>query len=190
MTASKKINTCLIVKVLLFWKTNNLHLGNKLGVGKSLSWFFEPTTNIINTAIDTSTLPDRAKRASVISIDKGVDNKHIYTNYRPVRVLSTFSKIIKLAIFDQLTKHAKHFLSIFVSAYRKMYGTQHVLIRLLEEWREQTDHNKIVGTVLLDLSKAFECIPHDLLMSNLTLMVSVRTPLLHFFLSKKQKAIC
>ena len=48
-----------------------------------------------------------------------------------------------------------------------MYGTQHVLIRLLEEWREQIDHNKIVGTVLPDLSKAFECIPHDLLIVKL-----------------------
>ena len=37
-----------------------------------------------------------------------------------------------------------------------MYGTQHVLIRLLEEWREQLD---------LDLSKAFDCIPRDLLIA-------------------------
>ena len=59
-----------------------------------------------------------------------------------------------------------NFSSIFVSAYRKMYGAQNVLIRLLEERREQVDHNKIVGTVLLDLSKAFGCIPGDLLIAN------------------------
>ena len=127
----------------------------------------EPITDIINIAIDTNTFPDRAKRASVTPIDKGVNNKHIYTNYRPVSVLNTFSRIIELTIFDQLTKHANHFLSIFASAYRKMYGTQHVLIRLLEEWREQIDHNKIVETVLLDLSKEFDCIPHDLLIAKL-----------------------
>ena len=125
----------------------------------------KPITDIINTAIDTNTFPHRTKRASVTPIDKGGNDKHIYINYRPVSVLNTFSKIIKLAIFDQLTKHANHFLSIFVSAYRKMYGTQHILIRLLEEWGEQIDHNKILGTVLLDLSKAFDCIPHDLLIT-------------------------
>ena len=37
------------------------------------------------------------------------DDKHIYTNYRPVSVLNTFSKIIELAIFYQLTKHTNHF---------------------------------------------------------------------------------
>ena len=86
----------------------------------------EPITNIVNTAIDTNTFPDRAKQASVTPIDKGGNDKHIYTNYRPVSVLNTFSKFIELAIFDQLTKHANHFLSIFVSAYHKMYDTQHV----------------------------------------------------------------
>ena len=74
----------------------------------------EPITNIINTAIDTNTLLDRAKRAS------SGNGRHIYTNYRPVSVINTSAKIIELAIFDQLTKHANHFLSIFVSAYREM----------------------------------------------------------------------
>ena len=83
----------------------------------------EPITNIINTAVDTNTFLDRAKRASVTPFGNGGNGKHIYTNYRPVSVINTFAKIIELAIFDQLTKHANHFLSIFVSAYRKMYGT-------------------------------------------------------------------
>ena len=51
----------------------------------------------------------------------------------------------------------------FISAYRKNYSTQQVPIRLLEEWREKLDKNFIVGTVLMDLSKAFDCIPHDLI---------------------------
>ena len=96
----------------------------------------EPITDVINTAIDITTFPDRAKRASVTPIVKGGDDKPSYTNYRPISVLNRFSKIIELAIFDQLTKHANHFLSIFVSAYRKMCCTQHALIRLLEEWQE------------------------------------------------------
>ena len=52
-----------------------------------------------------------------------------------------------------------------MSAYRKRYSTQHVLIRLLEEWRENLDKNFIVGAVLMDLSEAFDCIPHDLIIA-------------------------
>ena len=75
------------------------------------NFLFEPITDIINTGIDINTFPDRAKQASVTAIDKRRNDKHIYNTYRPVSVLNTFSKIIEYAIFDQLTKHANHFLS-------------------------------------------------------------------------------
>ena len=41
------------------------------------------------------------------------------------------------------------------------------MIRLLEEWRENLDKNYVVGGVLMDLSKAFNCVPHDLLLAKL-----------------------
>ena len=67
-----------------------------------------------------------------------------------------------------------------------MCGTQHVLIGLLEEWGEQLDHNKIIGTVLLDLSKAFDCILHDLLIAKLNAYgFDKNTLTLLFFLFRK-----
>ena len=47
------------------------------------------------------------------------------------------------------------------------YSTQHVLARLIEERRKNLDDDYIVGGVLMDLSKAFNCIPHDLLIAKL-----------------------
>ena len=57
--------------------------------------------------------------------------------------------------------------SPFLSAYRKSFSTEHVLIRLLEDWRNKLGNNTVLGTVLTDLSKAFGCIPHDLLVAKL-----------------------
>ena len=52
-------------------------------------------------------------------------------------------------------------------AYRCGYSTNHVLIRLIENWRHALDNNLFTGTVLMDLSKVFDCIPHDLLIAKL-----------------------
>ena len=58
-------------------------------------------------------------------------------------------------------------LSNLIPTYSKTYSSSYVLIRLTENWKKHLDNKKIVGTVLIDLSKACDCIPHDLLNAKL-----------------------
>ena len=128
----------------------------------------EPLTQAINCCLRQGIFPENAKIASVVPLDKGKPDKYdIFLNYRPVSILNAFSKIYEKVIKNQLASYLDKYFSPFISAYRKSYSTQQVLIRLLEEWIEKLDKNFIVGAVLMDLSKAFDCIPHDLIIAKL-----------------------
>ena len=75
-----------------------------------------------------------------------------------------FLKFMK-DVFSRLFHCAETILSNFISANKKSYSSNHFLLRLIENWKKSRDNTNFVGTVLLDLSKAFDCIPHDLLVA-------------------------
>ena len=127
----------------------------------------EPLTQSINCCLRQGIFPENAKVASVVPLDKGKPDKYDVLNYRPVSILNAFSKIHEKVIKNQLASYLDKYFSPFISSYRKSYSTQQVLIRLLEEWREKLDKIFIVGAVSMDLSKAFDCIPHDLIIAKL-----------------------
>jgi len=128
----------------------------------------EPVKNIINEMISTDIFPDNGKIAHVTPVFK-IDKKDRQNkaNFRPLSITGTFSKVMERYIQNHICSHIDSFLSIFISAYRKRYSTNHVLMRLIENWKLQLDNNKWVGAVLMDLSKAFDCVPHDLLIAKM-----------------------
>ena len=75
-------------------------------------------------------------------LDKGGGkDKTAITNFRPVSVLNVFSKFYERIKKNQINSFIDSKLSTFLSAYRKSYSTQHVLIRLIEEWKQKLDRN-------------------------------------------------
>ena len=54
----------------------------------------------------------------------------------------------------QLVQYFNPYLSKFLSAHKKGYSCESVLLHLIEEWKGAIDKNSVVGTVIMDLSKA------------------------------------
>ena len=73
-----------------------------------------------------------------------------------------FPKSMEDFSHDSLSNFTDKVLSKFVSTYRKYYSSNHVLLKLIKDWKKSLDDKNIIGAVLVDLSKAFDCIPHDL----------------------------
>ena len=59
------------------------------------------------------------------------------------------------------------FLSPYLCGYRKGFSTQQALISLLEKWKIVLDRKGYAGAILMDLSKAFDTLNHDLLLAKL-----------------------
>ena len=115
----------------------------------------EPLSIAINNS--TTIFLNNAKKASVIPIDKKADDKYLISNFRPVGTLNCFSKVYENVVKNKLVKPMEVHISHFISAYRKYNNMP------MEEWREHLDNNKTVGVILMNLSKAFDCAPHELL---------------------------
>ena len=59
------------------------------------------------------------------------------------------------------------YLSEYLCGYRKGYNAQHALLSMIEKWKLSLAKNEYAGAVLMDLSKAFDCLNHDLLLAKL-----------------------
>jgi len=95
----------------------------------SASVIAEPLTKIINSCITENTFPSLAKYATIIPVYKKYERTD-KKNYRPISVLSALSKVFERIFHSQITNYMDNVLSQYVSAYRKNYSSQHVLIRL------------------------------------------------------------
>ena len=122
--------------------------------------------DIINSAFDSGLFPDKLKLAEITPIPKNGDSKDV-NNFRPISILPSVSKLIEKAMANQLEKYFGTIFSSLLCGFRKRYSTQHALLQLLRSWQKSLDEGNVVGTILMDLSKAYDCLPHDLLIAKL-----------------------
>ena len=82
-------------------------------------------------------------------------------------VLPALSKVFERIMIKQIQSFANKFLSNLLRVFRNGYNSQHALFSIIETCRKTLDQRRVVGMVLIDLSKAYDCLHHDLLIAKL-----------------------
>ena len=120
--------------------------------------------NEVNECLRTSAFPYNMKNAELSPIYTRHGNLD-KINYRPVSVLTAVFKLNESVMNDQL---GQYFINIFhelLCAFRKKYSCQSTLVEMIEDWKESLDKYNVIGALFMDLSKAFDSLPHGLLIA-------------------------
>ena len=143
-----------------------------------------------NYAVDTSTFPAYLKYADITPAHKKGD-KTEKTNYRPVSILPPMSKIFERLLFSQIDRFMDHKLSIYQCGFRKSFNAQYSLILMLEKFRHSLDKREFTGAILTDLSKAFDCLDHELMIAKLDAygFSSKALKLVHCYLKNRHQRV-
>ena len=124
----------------------------------------DPLHHIVNMLLQSGFVPSKWKK----SLFK-YDDKNNTDNHRPISVLPALSKLLEKAVHNQLSQYLEenNLLNIFQFGYREKRSTQLATTLLVDEIREAAEKSQLIGTLFLDLSKAFDTINHDVILEKL-----------------------
>jgi hypothetical protein len=130
--------------------------------------------------------PDRLKYAIIKPCFKKI------SNYRPISLLTGFSKIFELRIFHRLKQHlvSNNILVIEQCGFRDNVSTESTIFKLIESIFSAWNNKELITSIFCDLTRAFDCVSHQLLSSKLEFF-GVKSPILSWLKSylyiRKQK---
>ena len=126
--------------------------------------------HIVTLSLMQQRFPSSWKFAKVIPLQKNLKLSPLeMKNYRPVAILSPISKVLEKIIYEQMYEYFTRS-QIFhksLHGYRHNRSTQTALLQMYHRWVQAANAGCISGAVLLDMSAAFDLVPHDLLIRKL-----------------------
>ena len=166
----REVSEMEIKKIVKSFKSNSAGIDgiNALFLKKSINYSVHALTEIINCSIKYCTFPKRWKKALVVPIPK-CDDPTSEKDFRPISLLSVFSKVLEKVIAAQLIEYFINtdLYDKFQSAYKKYHSTTTALLHILNELLKSIDDDEIVVMTLLDYSKAFDTANHKLILAKL-----------------------
>ena len=112
-------------------------------------------------------------------------------NYCPVSILPNLSKVFENILYKQISEFFNKIFSKYQTGFRKGFNAQTCLVAMLEKFRKYLDDRGEYAALLTDLSKAFDCLPHDLLIAKLH-AYGFDTPslkLIHSYLTERYQRV-
>ena len=132
---------------------------------KTFKTFFSKwLSELINLSFTTAVFPDLLKIAKVTPIHKK-GNKFDYQNYRPISLLSVYSKIYEKTIYSRIYSYLVQNNLIYSKqfGFRGNHSTNHAVISITEHIKKLLDNGQYVCGVFIDLEKAFDTVHHNIL---------------------------
>lgn len=127
-----------------------------------------PLTDLINRCLNAGVFPSDLKKSIVVPIYKSGDRKKV-TNYRPISLLPSLSKIFEKVINPRTVNYleSKHILSNFQFGFRRGRSTEDALHALLNPIANNLNDKRKCLTIFLDIAKAFDTVSFPLLLKKL-----------------------
>jgi len=137
----------------------------------SANYICSPLTYIFNKSISTGIFPDRLKYLIIKPLYKKGERTDL-SNYRPISMLTSFSKVLEKALYNRLIEYLNdnNVLNTQQFGLRKRLSTENAIFKLRHEILIALNNKAMIGSIFFDLAKAFDSVNHLLLIKKTTLL--------------------